>query len=82
MVRDGSEGERLAMCAKVKSRSNPHAFRHGFARGAVENGVDLSKVSQLLGHRDVSVTVKFYARWADDELERAHARASWLPDDD
>ena len=72
--------ERLAICAKVKGRSNPHAFRHGFARGAVENGVDLSQVSQLLGHRDVSVTVKFYARWADNELKRAHARASWLPD--
>jgi len=74
--------KRLAQGTKICGKWNPHAFRHGFARGAIENGADLSEVAQLLGHDDVSVTAKFYARWDDDELKVKHNEVSWLPDDD
>jgi integrase/recombinase XerD len=72
--------KRLARKAKITSRHNPHAFRHGFARGALQNGADIGTVAQLLGHSDVSITVRFYARWADEELKAKHAAVSWLPE--
>lgn len=72
--------ERTSQRAHVRGRFNPHAFRHAFARGMLENGADLATVSALMGHRDVSVTVRFYARWSDAELHRAHHRFSPLPD--
>jgi len=72
--------ERTAKRGGVRGRWNPHAFRHGFARGLLNNGADLATVSQLMGHSDVSITVRFYARWSDEELHRKHTRFSWLPE--
>lgn len=72
--------ERTARRARVVGRSNPHSFRHGFARGMLNKGADLATVSQLMGHRSVDVTTRFYARWADEELHRKHQQYSWLPD--
>ena len=72
--------KRLAKAAGVKGRWNPHSFRHGWARGALSNGADISDVSKYLGHQGVDVTVRFYGRWADEELKERHARVSWLPD--
>lgn len=69
---------RLAWRAGIAGRFNPHAFRHGFARGALDNGADLATVSQLLGHSSVAVTADFYARWSQDELAERHARYSWF----
>lgn len=72
--------ERTAQRGGVRGRWNPHAFRHGFARGMLDNGADLATVSQLMGHSDVSITVMFYARWCDEELHRKHTRFGWLPE--
>jgi integrase len=72
---------RVAQRAGVTDRHNPHSFRHGFARGALDKGLDLASLSQLLGHSDVSITARFYARWADEELHTKHAKVSWMPDD-
>jgi site-specific recombinase XerD len=74
--------ERLAVCAGVTQRWNPHNWRHGAARGMLRRGANLAQVSQILGHSDVSVTVKFYGSFVDDELKAAHARYSWLPGED
>jgi len=73
--------KRLARKAQITGRHNPHAFRHGFARGALQNGADLGTVAQLLGHCDVTITVRFYARWADDELKAKHTVVSWPPEE-
>lgn len=70
---------RLASRAGVKGRVNPHSFRHRFARNLLARGCDLGSVRQLMGHTDPSVTVKFYGRWADDELRQAHAKYFSLP---
>ena len=71
--------KRLAKMAGVK-RFNPHAFRHGWARGALERGADLGTVAHVLGHSDIHVTHKFYARWSDEELAQRHDRYSWMND--
>lgn len=68
---------RLAEVAGLRGvRWNPHSFRHAFARDALINGADLSQVSQLLNHKGVVVTAKYYARWADSELKKIHDRVS------
>lgn len=69
---------RLAALAGVEGRFNPHSFRHGWARAALEEGADLGTVSQILGHSGIAVTHQFYARWADEELAARHERFSWL----
>ena len=69
---------RLAKKAGIGGRFNPHAFRHAFARGALENGMDLGSVSQLLGHSNINVTAEFYGRWTKDELGRRHAEFGWF----
>jgi integrase len=70
--------KRLARKARVRGRYNPHAFRHGWARGAIENGADLGSVADLMGN-SMQVTQKFYARWEDRELQAKHRKVSWLP---
>jgi len=74
--------ERLARCCGVTERWNPHNWRHGAARGMLRRGANLAQVSQILGHCDVSVTVKFYGSFVDEELKAAHARYGWLPGED
>src|SRR5690606_24670360 len=63
---------RLKDRAGITGRANPHAFRHGFAREYLIHGGDLSTLSRLMGHEDVSVTASFYGVFAEDELAQAH----------
>lgn len=74
--------KRLASKAGVDGHHNPHSFRHGWARGALRNGASIGDVSQILGHSHIWVTMRFYGRWADDELKERHDEFSWLPDDE
>ncbi len=50
-----------------------HDLRHNFASHAVLNGVPLPTVARLLGHRQVSMTLR-YAHIADREIEVAAER--------
>ncbi len=50
-----------------------HDLRHNFASQAVLNGVPLPTVARLLGHRQVSMTLR-YAHVADSEVEAAAER--------
>ena len=67
---------RLAGRAGVQGRWNPHSFRHGWARAALMAGADLGTVADVLGHVDIAVTRRFYARWGDDELRERHGQFS------
>lgn len=68
--------DRLAEARHVQGRHNPHAFRHAFARDALQAGADLSQVAQLMVHSSIVVTADYYARWNDQELREAHRRFS------
>lgn len=74
--------KRLARRAGVSGRWNPHAWRHGAARGWLKAGANLAQVSQMLGHSDVSVTVKFYGAFVDEELKAAHRRYTVVREDE
>lgn len=49
----------------------PHDLRRSAARHMVEQGISLHKVSQLLGHTNVTVTARVYARFSPDFLRDA-----------
>lgn len=68
--------KRAAEAAGVEGKCNPHSFRHAFARDMLKAGVDLSRVSQMMGHSDTQVTSAYYARWSDAELKATHRRYS------
>ena len=50
-----------------------HDIRHAFASQAVLNGIPLPTVVRLLGHRQVSMTLR-YAHVADRKVEAAAER--------
>lgn len=56
--------KRYCTLAGITSREKTtvHALRRTFACSLLEDGVDLKLVSELLGHRDISVTARFYAQ--------------------
>lgn len=55
-------------CLEVPENVHPHLFRHSLAMSLYQNGVDLSLISQWLGHSCVETTL-IYAH-ADTEIKR------------
>lgn len=56
-----------------------HAIRHTFATRALELGVDIKTLSEILGHANVSITLNIYAhslmeqkKIAIDKLNHMH----------
>lgn len=48
-----------------------HAIRHTFATRAIENGIDVSTVSGILGHANVTTTTRFYVHPREKAMARA-----------
>lgn len=66
---------RVAKRAGVKGRSNPHSFRHFFAREYVMNGGSVATLQPILGHKRGSpVTAKYYAVFEVQEHQEFHRR--------
>lgn len=55
-------------CLEVPENVHPHLFRHSLAMSLYRNGVDLSLISQWLGHSSIETTL-IYAH-ADTEIKR------------
>jgi integrase/recombinase XerD len=70
----------LAVRAGVGGRHNPHSFRHALARRLLKHHADMGTVSELLGHRDIETTHKFYARWSKTELNNRHRQYGGILD--
>lgn len=57
---------------------NPHSFRHAAAIEWLKRGMNLSAVSELLGHSNVTITHRHYARWEESPLQEQHRQHSPL----
>jgi len=69
-----------ARAAGIKTISvSPHIFRHSAAVHMAEAGLSMEVIAQYLGHEDVNVTRKVYARFSPTYLKQA---ASVLEYDD
>lgn len=63
---------RLCRTAQVPVRS-PHAMRHTFASAAIASGMTVEQVSRLLGHADVTVTLRVYHHFYQRDLRAPEA---------
>ncbi len=56
-------------CERAKLADvSPHVLRHSAAVAMVEAGRPMEEVAQLLGHSDIRVTFRVYARYSPDHL--------------
>jgi len=63
--------------AKI-SHGGSHRLRHLFAVSLLEKGVDIRIVSRALGHKSVTITERYYAKWnlkQQSTLEQSLAKA-------
>jgi len=63
--------ERRCVHAHMRHLS-PHKFRHGYAMAFLNAGMEMSAVSQTMGHSNQAVTADFYAKWLTSGLSRQY----------
>jgi integrase/recombinase XerC len=57
---------------------SPHQWRHRYGRKLAQSGMSLGTISQLMGHEDVTITVKFYGIFSMSEQQNSYDR--YMPD--
>ncbi|MCE2852292.1 MAG: tyrosine-type recombinase/integrase [Roseiflexaceae bacterium] len=58
--------------ARLLRDTTPHTFRHFVAMWLLNEGVQLSEVSAILGHASTRITEQYYARHTDSRLAEVH----------
>lgn len=53
---------------------HPHIFRHTFATTALKSGMKPEVIQALLGHSDIGITLKVYAKLAQTEVEYSYRK--------
>ena len=56
---------------EVGVQCTAHQLRHSFATIAIENGVDIKSVSELLGHKQISTTLDIYTDFRKVAMEKS-----------
>lgn len=59
--------------AEVGIIATAHQLRHSFATVAIENGVDMKSVSEILGHKQISTTLDIYTDFRRTALEKSRS---------
>lgn len=64
--------------AGLERELTPHIFRHTFATNALKSGMRPEVIQEILGHSDVGITLKVYAKLAQSEVEHSYRKlVSW-----
>lgn len=66
-----------AASARSGIKVHPHMFRHSAAVWMAEDRVPMSEIASFLGHRDMRVTLRIYARYHPDYLREAARSLTW-----
>lgn len=45
---------------------HPHALRRTFACNLIADGVDIKMVAELMGHKNIEVTHRYYTQYAKE----------------
>ncbi len=62
-----------AESAKIKKDITPHTLRHSFAAHLLENGADIHDIQEILGHSDISSTMR-YAQLIKNKLNNGYIK--------
>ena len=57
--------------------AHPHMFRHSAAVWMAEDRVPMAEIASFLGHRDMNVTSRIYAKFHPDYLREAAKSLTW-----
>ena len=60
--------------ANIEMNITPHTFRHTFATAALRSGMRPEIIQEILGHSDVGITLKVYAKLAQTEVEYSYRK--------
>lgn len=58
-------------------KCHPHMFRHSAAVWMAEDRVPMPEIASFLGHRDINVTTRIYAKFHPDFLRKAANSLTW-----
>ena len=56
---------------------HPHMFRHSAAVWMAEDRVPMAEIASFLGHRDLNITVRIYAKYHPEYLRQAARSLAW-----
>lgn len=65
--------KRIAIRTNIKKSIYPHIFRHTFATLALQRGMDITIIQQLLGHTEINTT-QIYAKTNTKQLQVAYEK--------
>jgi integrase/recombinase XerD len=69
---------RLCAAGSVRTRVHPHCFRHTFAAHCTRNGLDLFRLSRILGHSNITTTEIYLRSLGIEHLREGLATCSPL----
>ena len=67
---------RIQKNLNIKEVLNFHALRHTFATRAIESGMDIKTLSEILGHSNTSITINRYVHSLDETKKKAMNKLS------
>lgn len=63
---------KMKMKSGLDRNIHPHIFRHTFATHALRSGMKPEVIQQILGHEDVGITLRVYAKLAESDIEHSY----------
>lgn len=63
---------KMQMKSGLDRNIHPHIFRHTFATHALRSGMKPEVIQQILGHEDVGITLRVYAKLAESDVEHSY----------